>query len=188
MNEKPDRGSRRVPARDPFARLRELERVSAGAHAAFPCFLREADEPDPGPLNRTELLALLNQLLEGERAGARGVEAMSRQAAGPEIRAVLHEIAGDEAHCCAMLIRHVARIGGTASKATGPFYAKLCALERTDERLDLLDRGQGWVVRKLTEALPRISDVALREDLREMLETHLRNIERCTALRNRHDA
>ena len=136
------------------------------ARAAFPCFFRAPGEPGLGPLNRVELLALLNQLLEGERAGARGVTAMSRQAASTESRAILHEIAFDEARFCGMLIRHVTRLGGAPSAQTGAFYTKLAALERTDERLDLLDRGQGWVVRKLSEALPRIVDAALRADLR----------------------
>lgn len=135
-----------------------------------------------------ELLSFLNQLLESERAGARGVGAMSKQAASAERRAILREIAGDEARFCGMLIRHVARLGGAPSTQTGAFYPRLAALERTDEQLDLLDRGQGWVVRKLTEALPRISDTALRADLREMLEAHLRNLERCRELRSRRDA
>ena len=145
--------------------------------------------PTPGHLDRAALLALLNPLLEGERAGARGVGAMSRQtAASPETRAILRAIASDEARFCALLIRHVARLGGAPSPQTGAFYTKLAALERADERLELLNRGQGWVVRKLTDALPRIADAALRADLRDMLEAHLRNIERCTELGSRRDA
>jgi hypothetical protein len=137
-------------------------------------------------LNREELLALLNQLLEAERAGARGVMTMSRHAASTESEAILREIAKDEARFCGMLIRHVTHLGGTPSTQTGAFYAKLAALERTDEQLDLLDRGQGWVARKLSDALPRIADAALRADLREMLEAHLHNIERCRVLRSKH--
>ena len=143
---------------------------------------------DAGHLNRAEVLSLLNQLLEAERAGARGVGAMSKQAVNAESRAILREIAGDEARFCAMLIRHVGRLGGAPSRHTGAFHTKLAALESTHERLDLLDRGQGWVVRKLTEALPRISDTSLREDLKEMLDAHRRNIERCGFLRGRREA
>jgi hypothetical protein len=166
----------------------EAARDHGTTRVAFPCFFRAPDEPDPGYLSRAELLALLNRLLEGERAGARGVTAMSRQATRAESRAILHEIAGDEARFCAMLIRHVVRLGGTPSTQTGAFYTKLAALERADERLELLNRGQEWVVRKLTAALPRIADAALRADLREMLEVHVHNIERCTELgRTRRD-
>ncbi len=151
--------------------------------AAFECFLSARDETDPGFLSRAEILSLLNHLLESERAGARGVGEMSQQAADPEHRATLHEVAKDEARFCAMLISHIKRLGGVPSAQTGRFYAKLAALVRTDERLDLLERGQGWVVRKLGEALPKIVDTALRMDLTEMLEAHLRNIERCEPLR-----
>lgn len=189
MSEKLDKVPKQpFPASDPFALSRELELDGGTARAAFPCFLRGPDECDPEYLNGAKVLSLLNQLLEGERAGARGVGAMSKQAASAKRRAILREIAGDEARFCAMLIRHVARLGGEPSTQTGLFYAKLAALESPDERLDLLDRGQGWVVRKLTEAFPRISDTALREDLKEMLEAHLRNIERCKELRSQRDA
>ena len=51
------------------------------------------------------------------------------------------------------------------------------------QRLDFLDRGQGWVVRKLREALPGITDAELRDDLADMLEIHERNIARSQALR-----
>ena len=60
---------------------------------------------------------------------------------------------------------------------------KLLAIDDTRERLDFLDRGQGWVVRKLREALPGIDDAELRDDLADMLETHERNIVRSQALR-----
>jgi len=172
----------------PFGASLERAPDRGTARAAFPCFLRAPGEPELGPLNREELLALLNQLLEGERAGARGVTAMSRQATDAASRTALGEIAMDEAHFCGMLIRHVTRLGGAPSARTGAFYTKLAALERTDEQLDLLDRGQGWVVRKLSDALPRVVDAALRADLRDMLEVHLRNIGRCKELRSKHDA
>jgi len=151
--------------------------------SAFACFLGRSDEPDPGTLSRIETLALLILLLEGERAGARGVDEMTRQATDPEHRMILRDVARGEARFCAMLTGHIKRLGGAPSAQTGRFYAKLAALWRTDDRLDLLERGQGWVVRKLSDAMSTISDDALREDLAEMLEVHLRNIERCDTLR-----
>ena len=131
----------------------------------------------------TALLDLLGQLLEGERAGARGVAIMSRLAKDERSRAALGAIARDEARFCAMLSRHITRLGGEPSTATGAFYDKLLAIEDTRQRLDFLDRGQGWVVRKLREILPGIDDPELRDDLADMLETHERNIARSQALR-----
>jgi len=143
---------------------------------------RMAGGADATRLEGSELLELLNALIEAERAGARGVEGMSREAANPTVRVALHDVATDEARFCAMLMRHVTRLGGVPSPATGAFLGKLRALERVDERLEFLNRGQGWVVRRLTTALPRIADPALRGDLREMLDVHAYNIKRCTAL------
>lgn len=151
-------------------------------YASPPCFMHELDPSYLGYWSREDILALLNRLLEAERAGARGVGAMSKEGSDKESRAALHAIAKDEARFCAMLTRHIARLGGTPSVETGAFYEKLLAVETSDARIDLLNRGQGWVVRKLQEALPRIGDDALQRDLRNMLDIHERNMQRCTEM------
>jgi len=48
--------------------------------------------------------------------------------------------------------------------------------------MGLLNRGQGWVVRKLREMLPRVRDSGLHADLCEMLRSHEINIERLNAV------
>lgn len=154
----------------------------AGRYASPPCSMHELDPTYLGYMGREEVVALLNQLLEGERAGARAVAEMSRAQGEGAQRTALREVAMDEARFCAMLTRHVARLGGTPSKATGAFYGKVIALEAPAERIELLNRGQGWVVRKLRDAVGRIEDAALLDDLKDMLEVHERNIERCDAL------
>lgn len=145
--------------------------------------MHELDPSSRGYMSRAELLDLLGQLLESERAGARGAGMMSRQAAASEIRVALLDIAKDDARFCTMLIRHITRLGGTPSHATGAFYDELLAIEEPDQRLDLLNRGQGWIVRRLREALNKIDDDALHGDLKDMLEIHERTIEECTALK-----
>jgi len=55
-----------------------------------------------------------------------------------------------------------------------------------DDRLRLLNRGQGWVVRKLKEALPRINDEALHSDLANMLSVHETNIRKCDKILTGH--
>jgi hypothetical protein len=107
---------------------------------------------------------------------------MSNEAAMPAAGMVLRDVARDEARFCAMLTTQIRRLGGVPSLATGAFYDKVMALTDADQRLDLLNRGQGWVVRRLQEALPRIDDAALRADLQEMLDVHVRNIAACTRL------
>lgn len=153
------------------------------ACASPPCFMHEIAAEYLGYLSTSETISLLNLLLEGERAGTRAVAKISSQAATGPARATLLDIAADEGRFCAMLARHVARLGGTPSPRTGAFYDKLIALDALDARIDLLNRGQAWVVRELQKALPKIGDDVLRLDLETMLEVHERNILRCGELR-----
>ncbi len=50
------------------------------------------------------------------------------------------------------------------------------AISDLGERIAFLNRGQGWVVRKLRELLPRVRDNSLHADLSEMLRSHEANI------------
>jgi len=150
--------------------------------ASPPCFMHELDSAYLGFMATDEILALLNLLLEAEKAGARGVMRMARETETPGLANELAEVARDEAAFCAMLSKHIRRLGGEPSPATGSFYAKLMARKGEAERLALLDRGQNWVVLKLKEVLPRIGDDALHKDLANMLDVHERNIRHCAEL------
>ncbi len=153
--------------------------------ASPPCLLGELDPVWQGGMNRDEILALLNTLLEAERAGARGLTAMAGELASAADRDLRHELkalALDEARWCAMLSSHIKRLGGEPTAATGSFLDKLLAKPTLAARLNLLDRGQGWVVAKLDESLPRIFDAALQRDLIEMRDGHRDNIARAAKL------
>ena len=150
-------------------------------YASPPCFMHELDPAWLGYFGREELLELLNLLLECERAGARGVGELGRTA-DPEHRPLLTAVARDEARYCSMLTGHIRRLGGKATRKTGAFYGKLMGTDGLAAQLGLLDRGQGWVVRKLQESLPRIEDEALRADLQEMIDVHQANIASCNAI------
>jgi nitronate monooxygenase len=141
--------------------------------------MHEVDPTYLGYLSTAETIDLLNILLEAERAGAKGVGEMCDAERDPKLAPLLQEVAKDEARYCAMLTRHIARLGGTPNTATGAFYDKLRAAPSLARKLDLLDRGQGWVVRKLREALAKIDDPMLYTDLTEMADTHDRNIAAC---------
>lgn len=159
----------------------ELERNGASARkpASSPCQMAEVDPAYMGFLRDDEVIALLNELLTAERAGARGVATMAKRIAVEADHALLHAVAHDEASFCAMLSRHLKRLHAQPTDATGSFYDKLIAMEDYVQQLTFLNRGQGWVVRKLREALPRVRDAALAGDLRHMLDVHVRNIEAC---------
>lgn len=147
-----------------------------------PCFRNAPDPIRRGHADREEMLSLLNELLEAERAGAKATLRLSREASDPAADTALQVVAIDEARFCAMLCLQIERLGGAATKKTGDFYQKVMELDGMEARLRLLDRGQGWIVRKIREALPRIADGVLRKDLGYMLAAHERNIAICEGL------
>jgi nitronate monooxygenase len=148
-------------------------------YASPPCYQHEFEDTAEPALSVDEIAERLNTLLEGERAGARGLIDMNRTTDGGELGALLDEVARDEARFCAMLGHHLSRLGYEPSRETGVFYDKLLQRETLADRLSLLDRGQSAVVRMLDELLPSVRDAALRDDLMEMRETHVVNIRRC---------
>jgi len=146
--------------------------------ASPPCMLHEVDPAYLGYMNEDETIAFLNELLEAERAGATGVGEMAAPHDALH-RSLLRSVATDEARFCAMLTRHILRLKGRPTAATGKFLDKLRATEGLAPKLSLLNRGQGWVVKKLREGLSKIDDPMLYTDLREMLEAHETNTAAC---------
>jgi 5-formyltetrahydrofolate cyclo-ligase len=130
-----------------------------------------------------EVIALLNTLLEAERAGAKVLaeylNAFPRDSAAWR---QLEKVQRDEATNCAILMDLIRRLHGTPSAATGEFLQKALAIGSTIERLKFLNRGQGWVARKIREALPDIREQDVHRALSQMYESHLLNIEACEAL------
>jgi hypothetical protein len=122
-------------------------------------------------MRREELIAALNELLEAERAGTK-IALASIDAAGPGYAALMRRLREDEARWCAMLSRQVRRLDGAPSRKTGAFYRKAMAVAQPSARLALLNRGQGWVVRKLEALTPRVRDDA----------AHRANIEHANAV------
>ena len=109
-----------------------------------------------------------------ENAGVK-VTLHSASDAPEELRPLIKAIQHDEAHWCAVLVRAIQRLDGTPSRNTGTFYEKVMAINEIPARLAFLNRGQGWVVRKLKTLLPIIDDQTIRDDLTVMLESHVRN-------------
>jgi hypothetical protein len=142
------------------------------------CSISEADDTHMGYAGRAELVGFLNELLEAERAGARVTLKSAREAGAGPVAKLLWTIQRDEARWCAMLIRHIKTLGETPSAKVGAFYNKAMAIADLGERVAFLNRGQGWVVRKLREMLPRVRDDRLHADLAEMLQSHEANIAR----------
>lgn len=155
------------PASDPYSLNVTGIPADDGRHASP---VREASGGDRRRMSMRQTIVLLNELLEGARAVARAAARIAMGATVAPTAAALHDIAGDGARFAAMLSRHIRRLGGTPIPRTGDFFGEFLALEGAGSRLELLSRGQAWVVRKVREALPIIADDELRSDLRRTLE------------------
>jgi len=140
------------------------------------CALPYAGDVYMGFASQDELLAGLNELLEAERAGARITLQSARDAGDGPFADLFRAIQRDEARWCALLHGHVKALGGNPSPMMGAFYGKAMAIGDLRERVAYVNRGQGWVVRKLRDLLPRVRDDRLHGDLGEMLRSHEANI------------
>jgi nitronate monooxygenase len=140
------------------------------------CLAHEMDDCYMGFATRDELLPVLNELLEAERAGARVTLATAKEIAGDDLEPLVLAIHRDEARWCGVLTRAIHQLQGAPSPKTGAFYEKAMAIPDLPARLAFLNRGQGWVVRKLKALLPTIRDEAIYADLTTMLASHERNI------------
>jgi len=141
------------------------------------CAAREAPDGYMGFAERDELVAELNILLEAEPAGARvGARLIAQAGPDTEYLALAEVIHDDEVKWCRVLFAALTDLGATPTEAVGDFYGKTMAIEGFEDRIAFVNRGQGWVVRKLEKLLPRIRDDRLHGALREMLDAHVVNI------------
>lgn len=166
-------------AREAAAHLRLLQEPAPEYSSPVcyaPEFQRQRDEA---------LAAQLNELLEAERAGARVTLETARAvpADQPALQALVQAIQRDEVHWCGMLLRALRRLGAQPGTRTGDFYGKAMAVADLRERLAFLNRGQGWVARRVRELLqgldPEHED--LRADLQAMLDGHVAQLAKVNA-------
>lgn len=135
---------------------------------------------------KSTLPALLNTLLEAERAGAKVLTAYLKEYEedAPET-AVLRNVQRDESHNCRVLMELLHRMNMPQSTATGAFLEKALKVEGKAERILFLNVGQQWVAREIKKALPSVTDPEARHALALMHESHIRNIELCDYLLRR---
>jgi len=123
-----------------------------------------------------QLEGLLNTLGEAERAGGRVLHELTEMAKSPELRELLKKVGHDEGYYAGELVAHVRRLGGAPSNKTGDFVEKVRAVNDFRGKLELLNRGQRWVIRKIEENLARLTDADLRAFLALMAKGHHVNI------------
>ena len=79
----------------------------------------------------------------------------------PELRQLLKKVCHDEGYFAGELSAHVRRLGGAPSNKTGDFVEKVRAVSDLRGKLELLNRGQRWVIRKIDENLASLTDADL---------------------------
>lgn len=118
----------------------------------------------------------LNGLGEAERAGGRILHDLTAAATSLELRELLKKVGHDEGYYAGELSAHVRRLGGIPSTRTGDFVEKVRAVGDFRGKLELLNRGQRWVIRKIDEQIPSLQDAHLRAFLVVMAQGHRVNI------------
>jgi nitronate monooxygenase len=124
----------------------------------------------------------LNELLEAERAGVETLSRLFAEARTPEILKLFEQVRDDEAWSCAGLARSIKTLGGVLSEKKGDFAEKVMGEPTLAARLRLLNRGQGWVVKRLDGLLGETLPASVSEFLAEMKRRHIINIDACNRL------
>ena len=124
----------------------------------------------------SQLEGFLNVLGEAERAGGRVLRELTELAHSLELREMLKKVGHDEGYYAGELAAHVRRLGGSPSTKTGDFVEKVRAVGDFRGKLELLNRGQRWVIRKIEENVATVGDPQLKAFLVVMAQGHRVNI------------
>ena len=124
----------------------------------------------------TEIVEFLNTLGEAERAGGRVLHALEQEASALELKELLRKTAHDEGYYAGQIGAQIRRLGAEPSTRTGDFVEKVAALKDLESKIELLNRGQRWVIRKIEENLATAGDAPLKAFLTVMAEGHRVNI------------
>lgn len=124
----------------------------------------------------------LNELLEAERAGVETLSRLFPEARSSEMQKLFEGVRNDEAWSCAGLVRCIKTLGGVMSEKKGDFAEKVMGEPTLAARVRFLNRGQGWVVRRLDGLLGEALPASVSGFLREMKTRHITNIEACERL------
>ena len=125
----------------------------------------------------TDVVEFLNTLGEAERAGGRVLHELEQQASSFELKELLRKTGHDEGYYAGQIGSHIRRLGAEPSTATGDFVEKVRALDDLKSKIELLNRGQRWVIRKIEERLPSLGDAHLKAFLLVMAKGHYMNIQ-----------
>src|SRR5215469_14259179 len=125
----------------------------------------------------TDVVEFLNTLGEAERAGGRVLHELELEASSFELKELLRKTGHDEGYYAGQIGAHIRRLGAEPYTQTGDFVEKVRALADLKGKIELLNRGQRWVIRKIEERIPSLGDAQLKAFLVVMAKGHYMNIQ-----------
>jgi len=126
-------------------------------------------------MQMSDMISLLQELLEAERAGARLATDTLKETNDEGQKSLLNQIQSGEAESCRRIRDCIKYLGGVPSMALGAFYEKAMKIEDITDRLYFIDRGQRWVINKLKDNLESIGNKFVRIELENVLQIHVLN-------------
>jgi len=159
-----------------------MPELQTGAYASPPCYASEVDPLYNGAMPDSELVELLNAMLEVGRASAKALTAIVAEFDQAEVTDLLTSVQRNQARFCGVLTRVITQLGGVPSNTTSTFHDEVLGLTAVAERLALLNSGMAWVVGQFDSALPRVACDELHGVLAEWREIHRADLKDCSAL------
>jgi bacterioferritin (cytochrome b1) len=127
-----------------------------------------------------QIIQILNEMLEEERAAVEAVIGLTAMATDPNEREMLQRIGGDEVWACIGLRERIEALGGIPSKHVSDFSAYVLSLEYFPERLRTFGRHQRLILERVTTLLAQRSlDAETKAFLTEMKTQHETDIAWC---------
>lgn len=122
-----------------------------------------------------DMIKLLQELLEAERAGARVALDTLNETDDDGQKSLLNQIHIGEAESCRRIRDCIKYLGSEPSVNLGIFYENAMMIESITDRLYFIDRGQRWVINKIKDSLESIDNKFVRKELANVLRIHVLN-------------
>src|SRR5690606_28314539 len=106
------------------------------------CYAGDGSAAYSGMAGHGEIVAMLQELLQAERAGARVAGQTAHDVGRGDVASLLALVRRDEVRWCAMLRSALRRLDAVPSRKVGDFHGRAMAIADTDARLAFLNRGQ----------------------------------------------
>lgn len=126
-------------------------------------------------LIKSELIHLLQVLLEGERAGALIASDTLSHTNDSQHRVLLEKVRRGESESYRRVRDCIKYLGGVPSTNVSKFYNKVLGIKDIEERLLFIERGQQRVIDKIIKNLDAIEFAFVRRELSNVLDIHINN-------------